>query len=107
MTRRLVNVGPAVTPDQRVTEFFAWIAIHANGGEGTVAVMTVFGLTPACSGSKSSALVFEPLVRASLRASLDKGSPPQRIELRRFGLTAWPADGEPRRGFDVVKVVTP
>ncbi len=80
------NVGPEVTDDLRVVEFFAWVAVHENGGEGVCGVMTSLGFTACCSSIERVVRMFEPHVREAWTAvQRDGASAPVRIELRRFG----------------------
>lgn len=83
-----LNIGPAVAAEQRVHEFFVWVAVHDNGGEGVVGVQVPgLGITNATAASERAALLFEPFVRDALGAPRILGSShPVRLELRRFGL---------------------
>lgn len=76
-----VHLDIGIDADQRIIDVWAWIAVHANGGEGIISgVLPGLGLAQLFSANEAMAQAMEPLAKRAVKVA-PKGTT---CELRKF-----------------------
>lgn len=69
--------------EQQIADLHAWIATHANGGEGIVAsILPGVGSTPMVSSKRHVMERCEPLVRRTVAATKGRGGGDEVVSVR-------------------------
>lgn len=67
--------GDTPEPGQSITELYAWVATHANGGEGIVAaVLPGLGATPLISSKRAVMAMAEGVARHAVALSAGRAA---------------------------------